>query len=294
MRIKLIANPTSGGNARHRIDQAVSFLTKKGAEVDVVLTSARGDARLAAAKSVDLGVDRIVAAGGDGTLNEVVNGIYPSRLPIAFLPMGTVNVFALETGIPLGVEQACQLALHGFPKAVSLGRVNDDVFLLMVSVGWDAEAVCRLRPGLKKVFGRMAYGISALEALLVRTPTKLEVSFADGTKETGFGVIASNCRYYGGRFVVTPNASIFNDSLEVCILQRPGRMGLLAFAARLVMRAQLRPTQALFRTAQSLAVEGEHIQVQVDGDPAGVTPVKMESLPNAVRIVLPEKGAQRR
>ena len=94
MRIKLIANPVSGGDARSRIQLARKTLQSLGAEVELSLTTARGDARRAASQAVSAGYDRIVAAGGDGTLNEVVNGVASPELPIAFLPLGTVNVFA--------------------------------------------------------------------------------------------------------------------------------------------------------------------------------------------------------
>lgn len=113
MRIKLIANPVSGGDARVRIQAALAALRNQGAEVDLYLTTARGDARKAAGQAHSEGYDRIVAAGGDGTLNEVVNGVVCRDLPIAFLPLGTVNVFALEAGIPLQLEEACVLAAHG-------------------------------------------------------------------------------------------------------------------------------------------------------------------------------------
>ncbi len=163
MRIKLIANPVSGGDARARIQKVLATLKSQGGDVDLFLTGARGDARKVAAVALSEGYDRIVAAGGDGTLNEVVNGVASPELPIAFLPLGTVNVFALEAGIPVQLEEACALAVHGSARPITLGKIGDDLFLLMVSVGWDAEAVAHVRPGLKRLVGRLAYALSALE-----------------------------------------------------------------------------------------------------------------------------------
>ena len=151
MRIKLIANPISGGDARPRIQAAMDFLQGYGAEVDLYLTGARGDARKAAAQALSEGYDRVVAAGGDGTLNEVVNGVASPDLPIAFLPFGTVNVFAIEAGISTHLEEACALAVQGTPHPITLGRINGELFLLMASAGWDAEAVAHVRPGLKRL-----------------------------------------------------------------------------------------------------------------------------------------------
>src|SRR5512139_2682218 len=105
MRLLLIANPVSGGDARPRIARAAAWLQAGGASVEVCLTGQRGDARRFAAAALGH-CDRVVVAGGDGTLNEVVNAVHGSPLPVAFLPLGTVNVFALETGIPLDLQAA--------------------------------------------------------------------------------------------------------------------------------------------------------------------------------------------
>lgn len=125
MRICLIPNPISGGDARSRIRQAVTEFTHLGAEVDLVTTKARGDARLAAARSLEQGCDRLVAAGGDGTLNEIVNCVFPTSQPIVFLPFDTVNVFALETGILLRLDAACRLAIRCLSQPISLGQINE-------------------------------------------------------------------------------------------------------------------------------------------------------------------------
>jgi diacylglycerol kinase family enzyme len=129
-------------------------------------------------------------------LNEVANGLCGADLPVAFLPLGTVNVFALETGIPLEFDRACQLAIEGQPQRISLGRINGESFLLMASAGWDAEAVARLRPAVKRRIGRMAYGVSAAEALLASAPLPVKITLADGSRHDGFGVVVSNARHY--------------------------------------------------------------------------------------------------
>ena len=288
MRIKLIANPVSGGDARCRIALAREALESCGAEVDLYLTLARGDARKAAAKALTEGYDRVVAAGGDGTLNEVVNGIASPALPIAFLPFGTVNVFALEAGIPKELEAACALAVTGTARPITLGRVNDELFLLMVSSGWDAEAVAHVRAGLKKWIGRLAYAASALEILCKKAPAPLTLVTTDGRQHNGFGVVVSNCRYYGGRYVVTPGASMFHDQLEVCLLCQGGRLGMLKFVLYLVLKQPLREPFVEFLTLSSLELQGATLFTQVDGDVGATLPVKIEAVPRAVRMILPD------
>ncbi len=287
MRIKLIANPISGGDARPRIELARSALERCGAEVDLFLTGARGDARKAAAEASSEGYDRVIAAGGDGTLNEVVNGVSSPDLPIAFLPFGTVNVFALETGIPKTLEEACALAVNGSARPITLGRIDGEFFLLMVSAGWDAEAVAHVRTGVKKRIGRLAYAVSALEVLLKKSPTPLDLVTEDGKRHTGFGVVVSNCCYYGGRYVVTPNASMFNDDLEVCLLRQKGRLAMVKFAVNLLLKRPLGAPLVEFFTCSSVQLQGESVAIQVDGDVGDELPVYIEAVPQAVSMVLP-------
>lgn len=291
MRIKLVANPISGGEARPKIDRAVSRLEQQGADVELFLTTGRGDARAAAATAAGEGFDRVMAAGGDGTLNEVVNGVRDSDCPVAFLPLGTVNVFALEAGIPFGIDAACQLAMTGTPRRITLGGIADERFLLMASVGWDAEAVARMRPALKRRLGRLAYGVSAIEAFLVRPPAPLQVDLPGIGQQVAYGVVASNCRYYGGRYVITPEASMFDESLEVCLICKPGRLAQLQFAACLATGRQLPQELASFYTVKTLSIRSgfSPVPMQVDGDAWGELPVEIQALPNAVAVILPER-----
>jgi diacylglycerol kinase (ATP) len=287
MRIKLIANPVSGGDARPRIQIALAALRQQGAVVDLYLTGARGDARKAAEQAIAQEYDRIVVAGGDGTLNEVVNGIASPCLPIAFLPFGTVNVFALEAGIPMQLEAACALAVQGTPRQISLGMINDELFILMISAGWDAEAVAHVRPKLKRHVGRLAYAVSALEVLLLRPPEPLELVLSDGSCHPGFGIVVSNCHYYGGRYVVTPLASMFSDDLEVCLLRQGSRLAMLKFAAALLLKRPLRSPLVDFFTLRSAELRGTRVSVQADGDAWGGLPVRFEAVPRAVTMILP-------
>ncbi|NJC87692.1 MAG: diacylglycerol kinase family lipid kinase [Desulfuromonas sp.] len=287
MNIQLIANPVSGGDARPRIIRATDRLRALGATVEVCLTEKRGDARRFAAQARERGVDRIVAAGGDGTLNEVANGLGGSDLPVAFLPLGTVNVFALETGIPLKLDAACRLAVDGRPRRISLGRINGESFLLMVSAGWDAEAVARLRPAVKRRIGRLAYGVSAMETLLARAPAPLQIRLADGTRHDGFGVVVSNARHYGGRYVVTPNASLDSPRLEVCLFKHGGRLAMLGQALRLGLHLPLQPPAVAFFSTAAVEITGTGVAAQVDGDAWGTLPVMVESQPGALSVVLP-------
>jgi diacylglycerol kinase (ATP) len=235
MKILMIANPVAGGNARRNIARAVTRLEEQGASVEVVLTESRGDARRAAAAARETGFDRIVAAGGDGTLNEVINGLAPSTIPLAFIPLGTTNVFALEVNIPFDLDKACQVALEGTPLPVCLGMAGNTRFLLMAGIGFDAEVVAAVDLGLKRRIGKLAYIVSGL-ANLFRPPLKpFEVTTEGGIRCPAYGALIGNGRMYGGRFSITDKASLHEDALDVRLFLRPGRFRLLINVARILL-----------------------------------------------------------
>lgn len=287
MRIKLIANPVAGRRAPDRIEQAATRLRQGGATVDLTLTGARGDARAAARQAREEGYDRIVAAGGDGTLNEVVNGLAPSPIPLAFLPLGTANVFALEAEIPFDIETACDLAFFGTARPVCLGMAGETRFLLMAGIGFDAEVVYGINLRLKRLTGKFAYLLGGLTALLRRPQPVVEVETEDGTRYRGFGAVIGNGRLYGGRFSLTPQASLACDRLDLCLLRRPGRLNLLRAAAAIGTGRPLGPSDAVLLQGRRFTVRGDEVPVQIDGDYLGRLPMTFSASFGELNLVLP-------
>ncbi len=287
-RVRLIANPVAGKNAPEKIRQAESFLRRRGCEVELFLTSARGDARRAAAEARHQPWDLILVAGGDGTLNEVVNGLAPSNIPLAFLPLGTANVFALEVGLSFDIEQACRIALEGKMRPVCLGLAGETRFLLMAGIGFDAEVVYGINPRLKSRIGKLAYIAGGMQALLLRQSSPMEVIEEDGTAHRCFGAIIGNCRYYGGRFSLTPRASLIDDRLEVCLLLRPGRLHFLHFAAAVAAGRPPGPPDAECLQGKNFEVRGEGLPIQIDGDFLGRSPMNFRAVFGELTFVLPE------
>ena len=177
--------------------------------------------------------------------------------------------------------------MQGVPRRITLGRINGELFLLMASAGWDAAAVAGVRPGLKKLLGRMAYAVSAVETLLFRPLSALQLQLPDGRCLKGFGVVVSNCRFYGGRYVVTPEASMFKEDLEVCLLRHGSRTALLRFALLLALKRPLCAPLVQTLTVDEVRIKGEGVAVQVDGDDFGRLPVRIEAVPRAITMVLP-------
>ncbi|MBN1142686.1 MAG: diacylglycerol kinase family lipid kinase [Deltaproteobacteria bacterium] len=286
MKIKLIANPVASRAAPERIEAIRAQLLLAGCEPDVTVTSARGDAEQAAALAGAKGFDRILVAGGDGTLNEAINGLVPSPIPVGFIPLGTTNVLALELGIPPAVSEALESFLHGIPRRVYTGLAANRRFLLMAGVGFDAEAVHGVDPGLKRRFGKLAYLWSALR-ILARGPSRPMQLTIDGQEIiSGAGVILCNGRKYGGRFVLAPEASIEEPALDVCLFLELKRRHLPGLLAQAAAGKGIRSEAVRHFKARQVAVTGD-TAVQLDGDSAGRLPMTFSSSPDELWLVMP-------
>ncbi len=289
MRVQLIANPVAGRNAEALIDEARQHLARRGAIVELFLTGGRGDAERFAALAASGGFDRIVVAGGDGTVNEVVNGMSAKSPPLAILPLGTTNVLALEIGLPDRLEEVCDLALHGVPTSIHLGLADERRFVLMAGLGFDAQVVHEVDLKLKRRFGKGAYLVSAWRCWLKPTNRPLQIIDDNGQAHQGYGAIISNARCYGGRFTLTPEASLFEDRLEVCLILRPGRLALLRAGLALLSGKPLPGPWGKHFRSRRLTVSGEGVPVQIDGDAAGTLPRVFSVNPFTIRLMLPTK-----
>jgi diacylglycerol kinase family enzyme len=211
-------------------------------------------------------------------------------MPLAFLPLGTTNVFALEAGIPFAVEAACDLALDGAVQPVSLGLAGGERFLLMAGIGFDAEVVYSVSGRLKRWTGKLAYLASGLATLLRQPPAPLAVEREDGSLLHGYGAVIGNGRLYGGRFSVTPDACLTEALLDVCVFLRPGRFAFLRCAVAVAAGRRLAPPLAAMFKAHAVTVRGEGVPVQIDGDYLGRLPMTFRAVPGELRLVLPPAG----
>ena len=189
--ILVILNPTARSDrARHVRDK----IRKMVRATKMHITTAAGDARSLAATAAAQGFRTVVAAGGDGTINEVVNGLAGSDVTLGILPVGTMNVFASELGVPVNLEQAWKVIENGHVRRIDLARANSHYFVQLAGVGLDAQVVQETSWNLKKTFGPLSYLISAAQ-IAARKPPRLSVE-ADGVSHEGSFVLVGNGRYY--------------------------------------------------------------------------------------------------
>jgi diacylglycerol kinase (ATP) len=286
-RLLIIFNPAAGWRRRQRLAPVLRRLREHGCAVDLRETQTPGNAERFAAEVEPATFDAVVAAGGDGTVNETINGLVRSGLPLAVIPLGTANVPAAEIGLRTDPASLARCAAFGRPRPITLGVANGRRFILMAGAGLDAHVVAGVSVPMKRRLGKGAYVLSTLHQLLVFPFPSYEV-LIDNTAQHAASVIVANWRYYGGRFVCAPDASLESDTLQVCLFPQSGRLAAIGYA--LALFTGRLPKLSTYRVIQARRIEirgrpGEPLQG--DGDIIGALDVAIEVLPNALDLIYP-------
>ena len=296
MRICVIFNPAARGNkARHFRRQ----LDAIGSQCALKATTAPGDARRLAAEAVGEGFDLVVAAGGDGTVNETLNGLGEApdgfeKTRLGVLPLGTVNVFARELALPLRIEQAWEVLQRGRETRIDLPRVEfsengvrrQRYFVQLAGAGWDARAIELVDWSHKKKIGPLAYVIAGLKALRERQP-KITVS-AGGQSVTGEFVLVGNGRFYGGPVSAFPQADLRDGILDICILPRLNWWTLMRCAPTLLTSRKPPAAIAQFIQADQFNLAGEpRTAFELDGEWVGHLPATFSVEREKLHVIVP-------
>ncbi|MFO7822214.1 MAG: diacylglycerol kinase family lipid kinase [Lentisphaeria bacterium] len=290
-RICIIANPVAGRRARAQVEKAYRRLLASGVHVDMWYTEFAGHATELAAKAVQAKYNTVVAAGGDGTVNEVLNGMVHSETELAILPLGTTNVLAREVGLHRRRKLMVDTILNGRAEKVHVGRANDHYFLSMAGIGFDGHVVHALNLQLKSWFGKLAYVIAALKVLTSSRPRRnIEVNLNDGDGLKCSSLIVGNGKYYGGSFEVTPGASLDNPSLVICAFEGETRRGLVSFALGVLFKQHTSFRNITVKSAQEFSAKAANtVHVEVDGDYLGILPLDFSLERHALTILRPAK-----
>lgn len=290
--IVLISNPAARGASLRKIESAAAFLREKGFDTKIFLTEKSGDATRLAEEAVRKGPYAIMAAGGDGTINEVINGMVKSDVPLAILPLGTTNVLAKELGIPEDIYSALDTAVSKSAKTVSIGRIELEpdtdsahfrYFCLMAGIGFDGKTVHDVNNAIKKKSGKAAYIWSGIKTFLRYSPNQLFYEI-DGKEYTGYCSITGKASRYGGNFKITPDANLSDPFLYTCIFQGNKRSDLLRYVYRIITGKLMEERDIVYLKSTSIEVLGT-AHVQIDGDYLGITPAKITVVKNALKII---------
>jgi diacylglycerol kinase (ATP) len=303
----IIFNPVSGGGKSSRpkqIEEARTILATAGIEADLRPTSGPGHAGEIAAGAVAEGRQLIIACGGDGTLNEIVNGMPGSKVPIALLPAGTANILAKELRVPWNIPRAAALIPRGIPKRIALGVLHHDptppkfgappdghrYFLVVAGAGADGALVHALNPAMKLRTGVLAYWMEGAKQLLRYKFPLFRVTTAE--KEiVATLVIVGRTKHYGGPFRITTGADLFADEFELALFCSQSALRYLLYLPACWMGRLHRLKDVHFVKTNSLRCEPlrtDSIYAQVDGEASESLPVTFSIVPDALTLVVPE------
>ncbi|MHB1003275.1 MAG: diacylglycerol/lipid kinase family protein [Thermoleophilia bacterium] len=272
-----IFNPAAGPRGRKRAEKAMRTLAGLGVEVKPFETPGPGSATAIARSLAAEAWPRLLVAGGDGTINEAVNGIAGSSTGLAVIPAGTANVLARELGIPDDIAAACRAAVGDRCVRIDLGNAGGRYFTLMAGAGFDAMVIKNINPVLKKTIRHAAFPVAGIRTYLGGELPLLRVAAGDVTAE-GYFVVAANSRYYGGRFGPTPAASMTDGLLDVCVLKEKSLTRMVEFWYKALKTERLDSSLADYFRAADLEItcpDGGTVLLQVDGELAGELPVRV-------------------
>jgi YegS/Rv2252/BmrU family lipid kinase len=294
----IIYNPQAGKlrcRGSERLERARRILLEAGHETTLVPTSGPGAAVALAREWIADGAGLIVAAGGDGTVNEVAEGMVHSAVPLGILPAGTANVLAMETGMSCNLETAARELLTSIPERISVGRLHcghrspgSRHFLLMAGIGLDARVIYSLSAPLKTNFGKIAYWMATF-SLMGRRLEEFSVKIADRDYRCSFALV-SKVRNYGGDLQIARDTSLFDDQFEVVLFSGENSLRYLQyFLGAVLNRLQGMKGVSILRAPEIhvSAVRDTRVYVQVDGEYAGHLPASIDIVKDAITLLLP-------
>ena len=291
----IIANPTSGNagfpHPNRHFDETLAFLRKQGWKAEIWYTQSAGDGENLARKAVEQQVNLVIAAGGDGTINEIIQGLAGSETALGVLPSGTVNVWARELGIPLDDARARNVLVNGQTRRIDLGCINGRYFLLMVGIGFDGEVTQAVEGKPLKRLGILGYTLAVLWLgpgyrgfPVVAQIDKYVV------KTRALQIFVGNTQLYAGAVKFTWQAKCDDGLLDLCIVRKRNMWGRLIVARDFILRRSQRSLWVRYDTFKTLKIETPvPIPYQIDGEAGGFTPAELSVAPGVLKVIVPQK-----
>ena len=304
----LIHNPNAGnggGGRRRMLDEARRIFSLSGIEADLQETRGPGDATVMAQQATREGRQLVIACGGDGTLNEVVNGLADQqnghRVPMALLPGGTANILAKELGLPWDIPSAAEKLVHGEIRDVALGLATPlkepgkaRYFLSVAGAGPDGIIVYAIDLDLKARVGILAYWWQGAREIFRYKYPHFRVMTGDEKLDVSL-VVVGRTKHYGGPFRITTEADLYSDEFELLGVETKSGLKYLSYLPTLWL-GKLRGTDGVhFWKAQSIVCEpldASPVYAQIDGEPLARLPVEFKIVPRALRLLVPQSLAK--
>jgi diacylglycerol kinase (ATP) len=292
-RVLIIYNPAAGqsNNLAKLIDRVAKLWNDGGWQAEIAATIAPGDATRRAQQAAEAGYDGVIAAGGDGTVNEVMNGLIGTSTALGVLPLGTVNIWAREMGLSMDLLRAAASLAQSQLTQIDVGRAGDRYFLLMAGIGFDAAVTATVCAKEKKRLGAIAYVKQAVQIAWNFRGVRPKLRI-DGKRVRGriLMVVIGNSQLYGGVLKFTAHATIDDGLLDVCVIKGQGMLSAPRRLISIFARHYNRDPQVQYYQARHIEIRGQRrniLPVQVDGDYLGKTPMSFRVVPNSLWILVP-------
>ncbi|WP_310422441.1 diacylglycerol kinase family lipid kinase [Chamaesiphon sp. VAR_48_metabat_135_sub] len=291
--VLIIYNPAAGqsSNLKNTLDRVANLWRERGWQVQIAATTAPGDATSKAQQAAQAGYHAVIAAGGDGTVNEVMNGLVGTTTALGTLPLGTVNIWAREMGLSMDMLKAAESLTKSELAQIDVGMAGNRYFLLMAGIGFDAAVTANVCAKEKKRLGAIAYIKQAIQIAWNFRGVRLKLRI-DGKRVRGkiLMVVIGNSQLYGGVVKFTAHATIDDGLLDICVIK--GR-GMLSAPQRLISifaRHYNRDPLVKYYQAKQIEIGGKRgkaLPVQVDGDYLGTTPMSFQVVPSSLWVLVP-------
>lgn len=294
----LIFNPAAGQlDARRDLERAMALLASRGWRIAMAETTFAGSATETARAAAASGQEVVLVAGGDGTLHEVVNGLVGSEVALGVLPVGTANVWAREIGMPTALPlvsdllPAARALAEGRVYRIDVGRAGGRHFLLWAGVGFDAWVTREVRPEIKRRLGPLAFVPAVLGTAARFAGSRVMLSI-DGRRlaRRALVVEVANAQLYAAIARLSPEACLDDGRLDVSIFKGEGVFYLARHIFRILTHRHLRDPHIERYLARQVYIRSRMpLPVQVDGEPSGTTPIAIQVVPRALRVIVPRR-----
>lgn len=293
-RARIIYNPTSGREAfKRELATVLERLEIAGYETSAHATTCEGDAIIAARTAVERRYDLVVAAGGDGTINEVINGLAEQdhRPKLGIIPMGTTNDFARALCIPRDIKKAVDVILTGQSMLLDIGRVNDQYFMNIAGGGKLTELTYEVPSKLKTMLGQLAYYMKGMEMLPSLKPIRAKIEYDGNVVDEDIMLfLVSNTNSVGGFEKLAPDAKLNDGYFDLLILKKANLAEFIRIASLAIRGAHLEDSHVIYAKAQQIKVStNEKMQLNIDGEFGGMLPGEFKNLQQHIEFFVPDK-----
>ncbi|GCE11352.1 diacylglycerol/lipid kinase family protein [Tengunoibacter tsumagoiensis] len=300
IRALLIANPTAGGSYLHheqQIADTLSYLRTNGWQAELQLTQEAGNAGTFARAAVQEQIDAVIAIGGDGTINEVIQELAGSSTALGVIPSGTVNVWAREVGIPLDFAGAREVLVHGQTRTIDLCQLNEHYFLLMAGIGIDGAVAHAVEQTPLKRLGVLGYLLIATWYGFGHSPFQVMLELDGKTiKVHALQIIIGNTQLYGGALKYTWLAKCDDGLLDICVVLKRNIFGRIVVLLDFLLRREQRRQWIRYERGQVVKIYTRYPEpIQVDGDYKGFTTSQQDEatvfkvIPGALKVIVPQQ-----